>query len=502
MNVMVNDLSRLRSDARSFLDKEKKLFIGGEWVSSASDETFPVVDPSSGEIISEVPKANANDIDRAVQAAHAALNDPTWRDMTPVDRERLLHRFADVIEGHAEELGQLEAVDVGMPSFVGQHVEVGNVLESLRYMAGWPTKINGRTMDIGTPIPEQSYFAYTLREPVGVVGAIVPWNVPLMIAMWKLAPALACGCTVVLKPSEVTPLGTLRLGELAQEAGIPPGVFNVVTGFGDEAGVPLVAHPKVSKITFTGSIPTGQAINKLATDTLKNVTLELGGKSPVVVLDDADLEMAAPAISMGIFGNTGQTCVAGSRLLVQRGIYDDLVERLAKEASGLRIGPGLHPESQIGPVVSSGHLERVMSYIDAGLKSGGEAATGGKALDGPGFYLEPTVLANPPADSKAVREEIFGPVITAIPFDDVEEGVAMANDTDYGLASYLWTTNLARAHNLIPRLQAGTVFVNSMPFPPSTMPFGGYKHSGIGRDLGEAAIDQYTEQKSVAIRIR
>ena len=303
MNVMANDMSRLVSSARSFLQRDQKLLIDGEWVDSAGGDTFDVIDPSSGEAVAKVPRGNAEDIDRAVRAATAALNDPAWRDMQPSDRERLMHRFADVIEAHAEELGQMEALDVGMPSLIGQHAEVGNVLATLRYMAGWPTKITGDTINIGEALPEKRFFAYTAREPVGVVGAIVPWNVPLMIAMWKIAPALAAGCTIILKPSEVTPLGALRLGELALDAGVPPGVINIVTGFGAEAGEALVAHPGVAKISFTGSVATGKAINKLATDTLKNVTLELGGKSPVVMLDDADVDKAArrlPAASSAI----------------------------------------------------------------------------------------------------------------------------------------------------------------------------------------------------------
>lgn len=501
MNVMANDLSQLVPDARRFLEKEMKQFIGGEWVTSASGETFSAIDPSNAEMLAQIPKGNADDIDRAVHAAHAALQDPVWRDMQPEQRERLMHRFADMIEAHAEELGQLEALDVGMPSVIGQFVEVGNVLSTLRFMAGLPTKIGGRTMDIGEPIPEKRFFAYTRREPVGVVGAIVPWNVPLMIAMWKLAPALATGCSIVIKPSEVTPLATLRLAELAQDAGIPPGVINVVNGLGAEAGQALVEHPLVSKITFTGSVVTGKAIQRAATDTLKNVTLELGGKSPVIVLDDADLDKAAQGIAMGIFGNTGQICVAGSRLYIQKGIYEKAVDRLSKEARSLKVGPGLHAESQIGPLVSEAHRDKVMGFIKAGIESGGEAATGGAAIDGPGYYVEPTVLMNPPQSSAVVQEEIFGPVATAIPFDDLDEAAALANDTAYGLSSYIWSKDIQKVHQLIPKIQAGQVFVNSGPFPHPAMPMGGYKQSGIGRDLGEEAINHYTELKSIAIGI-
>ena len=501
MNVMSNDLKTLITDTQKFLRQEMKQFIGGEWVTSSNNDSFSVIDPSSAEVLAQVPKGNAEDIDAAVQAANTAFNDPLWRDMPPANREKLMHRFADLIEGHAEELGQLEALDVGMPSFIGQHVEVGNVLDTLRYMAGWPTKINGRTMNIGEPMPEKRFFAYTCREPVGVVGAIVPWNVPLMIAMWKIAPALATGCTIVIKPSEVTPLATLRLAELAVDAGIPTGVINVVNGLGHEAGQALVEHPLVNKISFTGSAVTGKAINRTATETLKNVTLELGGKSPVILLDDANLDKAVQGISMGIFGNTGQVCVAGSRLYIQRGIFDKAVDRLTKEARSLKVGPGLHPETKIGPLVSEAHRDKVMGLIEAGVKAGGEVVTGGSQIDGPGYYVEPTVLINPPQSSQVVQEEIFGPVITAIPFDDIDEAAALANDTTYGLSSYVWSKDIQRVHQLVPKIRAGQVYVNSSPFPHPAMPMGGYRQSGIGRDLGEEAINHYTEHKSVVIGI-
>jgi len=501
MNVMANDLTTLIPDTQRFLDKDKKHFIGGKWVAGSSKESLSVIDPSSAEILSEIPLGTIEDIDNAVQAAHTALSDPVWRDMPPANRERLMHRFADLIEGHAEELGQLEALDVGMPSFIGQHVEVANVLSTLRYMAGWPTKINGKTMDIGEPLPDKRFFAYTQREPVGVVGAIVPWNVPLMIAMWKIAPALATGCTIVVKPSEVTPLATIRLAELALDAGIPSGVINVVNGRGAEVGNALVEHPLVSKISFTGSAATGKIINRSATETLKNVTLELGGKSPVVLLEDAELEKAVQGISVGIFGNTGQVCVAGSRLYIQRGIFEEAIERLSKEAGSLKVGPGLHPETNIGPLVSEPHREKVIGFIESGVKAGGEAVAGGSVIDGPGYYVEPTVLANPPQSSRVVQEEVFGPVITAIPFDDLDEAASLANDTNYGLSSYIWTRDIKKAHQLIPRIKAGQVFVNSSPFPHAAMPMGGYKQSGIGRDLGEEAIKHYTEHKSIVIGI-
>ena len=319
--------------------------------------------------------------------------------------------------------------------------------------------------------------------------------------MWKIAPALATGCTIVIKPSEVTPLATLRLAELALDAGIPPGVINVVNGFGAEAGQALVEHPLVAKISFTGSAETGKAINRTATDTLKNVTLELGGKSPVILLDDANMDKAVQGIAMGIFGNTGQVCVAGSRLYIQRGIFDKAVERISKEARSLKVGPGLHPETNIGPLVSEAHRDKVMGCIEAGMKAGGEAVTGGSQIDGPGYYVEPTVLINPPQSSDVVQQEIFGPVITAIPFDDLDEAAALANDTTYGLSSYVWSRDIQKVHQLVPKIKAGQVYVNTTPFPHPAMPMGGYKQSGIGRDLGEEAVNHYTEHKSVVIGI-
>lgn len=499
MNAMATDPSLLLPGVRRFLDDDKRHFIGGEWVHGSGGETIPVVDPCSGQVFASVPRGSPEDVDHAVRAAHEALSRPEWRDMQPSQRERVMHRFADLIEANAGELAQIEALDVGMPVFAGQFVEVANVLDTLRYMAGWPTKITGRTMDIGEPIPGKRFFTYTRREPVGVVGAIVPWNVPLMIAMWKLAPALATGCTIVLKPSEVTPLATLRLAELAVEAGIPAGVISVVNGYGHEIGQALVEHPLVSKISFTGSTATGKAINHAATDTLKNVTLELGGKSPVILLEDADLDAAVEGIAMGVFGNTGQICVAGSRLYVHRAIHDEVMERLAAAAQAQKVGHSLDPGTQIGPLVSGAHRDKVMGYIRDGLAQGGQAVAGGAAMDGPGFFIQPTVLTGLAQSCNVVQEEIFGPVLTAIPFDDLDEAAALANDTPYGLSSYVWGRDVQQVHTLAGQIRAGQVFVNSGPFPHPAVPMGGVKQSGIGRELGEEAINQYTELKSVVM---
>jgi phenylacetaldehyde dehydrogenase len=495
----IYDIPGLSPAARSFLDRDKRLFIGGTWTAAAGGRRTDIIDPSTGRKIAEAARGTAADVDRAVQAAQRALDNPAWRRMQPADRERLMHRLADYIEAHAEELSELEAIDVGMPRLAAQRFEIGNVLATLRYMAGWPTKIAGQTIDIGSPVAGSDVFAYTRREPVGVVAAILPWNAPLMLAMWKLAPILATGCTAVLKPSEITPLATLRLAELCQEIGLPDGVLNVVTGDGGDVGHALVTHPGVSKITFTGSVTTGRAIGRAAGENLKRVTLELGGKSPVLLLNDADLSQAIPAIAMGIYANSGQTCVAGSRLYVEREIYGEVVARLAAHAEGLRLGPGLQADTDLGPVASAAHRDRIVAYIDAAVQSGGQAIAGGTAVDGAGFFVRPTVLTGLPQTAPAVQEEIFGPVVTVIPFEGSEQAVRLANDTTYGLSSYIWGRDLGRVLGLVPRIVAGNVFVNTAPFPHPAIPFGGVRESGVGKDLGEEAVRQYSETKSVLV---
>ena len=478
----------------------KDLFIDGRACASDADETIAVYNPALGQIMAEVPDATPEDVAAAVAAARRALESPAWSRMRPAERERLLLRLADRIEAHADELATLETLNSGKLIGLSRGLEVGMGVEYTRYMAGWATKIEGATLDVSIPFPPGTdYFAYTRKEPVGVVAAIVPWNFPLLIAIWKLIPALACGCTVVLKPSEDTPLTALRLAEIAAEAGLPPGVFNVVTGRGTSTGTALVSHPGIDKITFTGSTLAGQTIGRIAAGNMTRFTFELGGKSPVIVLDDCDPELAARGAADAIFFNQGQVCTAGSRLYVQKSAFERVVGRVAELARALRLGPGLDPDSQIGPLVSARHRARVLGYVAAGAAEGARVVTGGNAPERPGYFVEPTVLTGVRHGMRVVAEEIFGPVLVAMPFDDLDEAVRLANDTPYGLAASIWSRDLAKVHRLIPRLKAGTVWVNTHNMIDWSLPFGGFKKSGIGREFGRNAIDQFTETKSVCI---
>ena len=498
---LANDFGQLRGDVRNYLDGERRLLIGGEWVPASSGATFPVIDPSSGKEIARVAEAGAADVDAAVAAARKAFEDPAWRGMAPEARERLLWRLADLVEQNADELGQIETVDNGMLGFVARNLNVMGAAGAIRSIGGWSSKIFGKTADIVAPFPGAECFGYTVKEPVGVVGAIIPWNVPLMLASWKLAPALAAGCTVVLKPAEQTPLSALRLGELALEAGFPPGVINIVTGYGETAGAALVEHPDVDKISFTGSTVTGKLINRAATETVKRVTLELGGKSPTIVFDDADIETAIGGAADSIFFNAGQVCVAGSRLYVQRRRFDEVVSGVADHANRLRLGAGLDPESQLGPLVSHDQQQRVSGYIRVGTEEGAEVVAGGKPVDADGYYVPPTVLVNTKPTATVVQEEIFGPVLVAMPFDDIDEVVAQANSTIYGLAATVWSNNLSTVHRVVRRLRCGKVSVNTGGFPHASLPEGGFKQSGFGRDLGYESVLGYLENKSVLIQI-
>lgn len=478
-----------------------RMFIGGDWRDAADGRTFAVYNPATGEEIAQVPQATAQDVDAAVAAARTALTAPAWAGITPYARERILSRLADLIEAHADELAHLETLNQGKLLPWSHAIEVGGSAQWLRYMAGWATKVEGSSFEVSIPFPPGTkYRTSTHRVPVGVVGAIVPWNFPLAMAMWKIAPALATGCTVVLKPAEETPLTALRLAELALEAGVPPGVLNVVTGDGETAGAALVRHPGVDKISFTGSTEVGRLIGAQCGRDIRRVALELGGKSPVIVLDDMDVESAVAGAAGAIFFNHGQVCTAGSRLYVAKKLYEKVVDGLAQVAEGTVLGSGLDPNAQMGPMVSARHRDRVMTLMATGEAEGGEVVAGGRAGEGPGYFVRPTVVANTSNKPLTlVSEEVFGPVLVAMPYDDMDSVLQQANDSAYGLGASVWTNDLRRAQRAIDALQAGTVWVNTHNMVDPAMPFGGFKSSGVGREHGRSAIEAYTELKSVCI---
>jgi phenylacetaldehyde dehydrogenase len=488
--------------AAAFLARPKRLLIGGEWVASASDVRIPVIDPATGAEVASVPDAGRADVDKAVAAAREAFERGPWATMLPSDREALIWRLADLIDKHAEELAELESIDNGKTKFMASVVDVPGARNYFRYMAGWATKIEGATIDVSIGTRDGGRInAYTRREPVGVVAQIIPWNFPLVMAAWKLGPALAAGCTCVLKPAEQTPLTALRLGELIIEAGFPPGVVNILTGYGETTGAALVTHPGVDKVAFTGSTLVGKTINKAATDSLKRVSLELGGKSPVIVLPDADVDTVIGGAAGAIFFNAGQVCAAGSRLYVHRKIFDRVVEGVGGAAKGIRLGPGLDPGTQMGPLVSREQQERVLGYIESGKAEGASVVAGGEAPAHTGFYVKPTVLADVKRSMRVVQEEIFGPVLVAQRFDDLDEVAALANDTPYGLGASIWSNDLKAVHRLVPKIRAGTIWVNTHGLVDANMPFGGFKHSGIGREHGRVGIEMYTEVKSVCMLV-
>ncbi|HUK49235.1 MAG TPA: aldehyde dehydrogenase family protein [Terriglobales bacterium] len=490
--------AQVHPEVLSFIEKPRKMLINNHWVDAVSGKTFPTYDPSTGEVLAQVAEGDRADIDLAVKAARKAFDSGPWRKMTASERGRLIWKLSDLIEQHLEEFAYLESLDNGKPLTIARVADVPLAVDLFRYMAGWATKIEGNTIPISAG---GEYLTYTLREPIGVVGQIIPWNFPLLMAAWKLGPALATGCTIVLKPAEQTPLSALRLGDLILEAGFPEGVVNIVPGYGETAGAALAAHMDVDKVAFTGSTEVGKLIVHAATGNLKRVSLELGGKSPNVVFKDADMDTAVSGAASAIFFNHGQCCCAGSRLYVEKQVFDKVVDGIAEKAKKIRVGAGLDSTTQMGPLVSEEQLKRVCGYMESGMSQGAKAVVGGQRKGDKGYFVEPTVFVETREDMKIVQEEIFGPVVVAMPFSDPEEIIPRANDNIYGLAAGVWTRDISKAHRMAASLQTGTVWVNCYNVFDAAMPFGGYKQSGWGREMGHEVLNNYTQTKAVCTKL-
>ncbi|WPU25265.1 aldehyde dehydrogenase family protein [Cedecea neteri] len=486
---------------RQFLQRSHGLYIDGRWQTSDSETRLPVFNPADGQQISSSADASASDVDRAVTSAWRAFSSGVWANMLPAGRERILLRFADLLEQNTEELAQLETLEQGKSINISRAFEVGCTLNWMRYTAGLTTKISGQTLDVSIPMPEGArYQAWTRKEPVGVVAGIVPWNFPLLIGMWKVMPALAAGCSIVVKPSETTPLTLLRVAELATEAGVPDGVFNVVTGSGAGCGKALTEHPLIAKVSFTGSTATGKGIARAAADRLTRVTLELGGKNPAIVLKDADPAMVIEGLMAGSFLNQGQVCAASSRVYIEAPLFDTLVSGFEQAVKSLQVGAGMDPAAHINPLVSKVQQQKVAGYLAQAEEQRAELISGNQGPKGSGYYIAPTLVVNPSASLRLAREEVFGPVVNLVRVAAAEDALRQANDSDYGLTASLWTNNLQAAMQYTGRIEAGTVWVNSHTLIDANMPFGGMKQSGTGRDFGPDWLDAFTETKTVCVR--